>query len=181
MLTRDSYVALLQKRAAEAESSIPDVNSNDDALEDFKKIQTDSREFLHGLFNHASAVESQQSAEAKKIWSGTDGTKVSGNPLMKVAMRQYFQSVLLENGLMKTASPFQKELAFNSFFDELEKIAGAGLPGGSLPGSNQALALASRNKMRATMPPKVWDLSGPAKSMGIGPKPPMGSGTTLNK
>lgn len=122
MLTRDLYIAFLEKRASE-ESSIPPNDSAAATTDEFESNQKDQNAFLHANFSRASSVQAQQTAEAKKIWSDVDGKKISGNPLMKVAMRNVFNNAVYNTHILKEASPIHCEMAFQSFCDELEKIA----------------------------------------------------------
>lgn len=124
MLTRDSYVALLEKRASAEvgpETSVPANDSAEATNAEVAKTRADDHTYLSGLFTKAEAVQSDQSSTMKHLFPGAEGTKVYGNPFIKAA----FYRGIRERNLLKTASPIHCELAFNSFCDELEKIASA--------------------------------------------------------
>lgn len=130
MTTLDNYVALLEKRAtSEAEvlhDSVPPNDSAEATTQEYNKNMADNRQYLHGVFGRAGAVESQQSAMVGKLFSNVPKGAISGHPLMKVASREPFFEVVQRNGnFMKTASPFHLEVAYNAFCDELTKIATA--------------------------------------------------------
>jgi len=122
MFTRDPYVAILEKRASEdsPQTSIPENDSAAATIAEYKAIQEDSRQFLHDTFGRAAAVQENQSAEMKKLLPGLDGEKITGNPLLKMA---FHQALIASPNMQKLASPIHLELSFQSFCDELEKIA----------------------------------------------------------
>lgn len=124
MITRDAFVAALEKRAFEAPESIPANDSAQATVEQISKNRDDNRDYVHGIFSNAGAVQTQQTEEAKKLFPSTEGTKFSGNLLMKVARNTFF-SVMGQGNFLKTASPMHIELAYTAFTDELEKIATA--------------------------------------------------------
>ncbi len=172
MLTRDSYIALLEKRAS-MESSIPPNDSAAETHEEFKKNQADNREYLHSIFNTAGAAADNMQNIKKSFGDLSDKT-VIGHPLLKVANREFFFSTMQSNELLKTASPLHIEVAFSAFCDELEKIA-------ALKPQNLA-QVAAKNRVAMSRPAKAWDLSSPASSMGAAAKPtlPQGSGTSVH-
>lgn len=127
MTTRDAYVALLEKRAtSEGDALHEAIPSNDSAEsidQEHNKNREDHRSYLHSIFSNAGAVQSNQSSELKKMFPGMPSGTTTSNPLIKVAFRHIFLSALDTRNLLKTASPVHLEVAFNAFFDELEKIA----------------------------------------------------------
>ena len=166
MLTRDSYIALLEKRAQE-ESSVPNIDSSGVAENEYEKNLKDSNTILHELFTQATSTESNQSSEAKKLFPGSDHEmhRESGNPLMKVA-KSVFLDIVQSTEFSKTASPLHLELAFGSFCNELAKIAAL---------KPQTMSqLSQKNNIAMKMPPKTWNIGGPAAMGGAG------SGTSLN-
>lgn len=138
-MTRDSYVALLEKRATTDEDvlheAIPSNNSAETADIEHNQNREDHRNYLHSIFSNASRVQENQSSELRKLFPGLSNKTVTSNPLIKVASRQTFITVLQGHGnFLKTAAPLHIEVAFNAFQDELEKISNALSPlgGGSL-------------------------------------------------
>lgn len=127
MTTRDAYVALLEKRATSEgdvlHEAIPSNNSAESIDQEHDKNQEDHRAYLHSIFSNAEAVQSNQSSELKKMFPGMPSGTTTSNPLIKVAFRQIFLDAMDNRNLLKTASPIHIEVAFNAFFDELEKIA----------------------------------------------------------
>lgn len=121
MVTIDTYIALLEKRAMD-ESSVEKIDNAKETVDEYSRNQADSRQQLQGLFNHAGAVSSDLTATAKKVFPNAHGTKISGHPMLKVASRAVFFAAL-EHQHVKIASPLQREVAYHSFCDELEKIA----------------------------------------------------------
>lgn len=123
------YTAFLEKKANAAEGdatheSIPRPDNVESTTTDHDKIMEDSRSYLHSIFSQAEAVQSNQSAELKKMFSLPSSTNtVTSNPLIKVAFRDVFFHTMSDANLLKSASSIHQEVAFNSFFDELEKIA----------------------------------------------------------
>lgn len=121
MLTRDNYIALLEKRAAEETA----VDSQEMALSERNENRSDSRAQLDKLFANTGAVEKNQSKEVSKLFPGKS-EKEPGPILMKIAQRAFDQAVLrAEGGVLKTASAEYRAVAFRSFCSELEKIASA--------------------------------------------------------
>lgn len=144
MLTRDHYIAVLEKRAAEG---FPVPHSNDSAqtaLEEVQDNMGDNRSELKGLFSNASAQQTQASKELNKLFPS--GKRETAAPLLKLAARR----ALTETALLKEASPQYMEVAFRSFERELEKIAV--LQGQTLP------QLQYKN-MVAAEHPHVYDVS----------------------
>ena len=117
MLTRDSYIAILEKRAS-AEDSQDNV---DVANKEVSSIKSDSRDYLGGLFSRASDVQNNQSKTVSKLFPG-NSKKEYGTVLMKTAHTVFIES-MVGRGLLKTASPAYTEVVFRGFCDELEKIA----------------------------------------------------------
>lgn len=180
MLTRDYYVALLEKRASEnLPDEAPGVNpppvldSAQVTTNEHNKNLADNREYLHGIFPNAGEVESNQSATMKKLFNNLPKDTITSNPLIKVA-REMFFGAIESGGLMKTAAPIHREVAFSAFCDELEKIA-------ALQTQNLA-QVAAKNRVAMSRPAKAWDLSSPASAAGAGAKPsvPQGSGTSVH-
>lgn len=171
MLTRDPYVALLQKRAAE-ESSIPSNDSAEATYQEYSKNMEDNRQYLHGLFDQAGSVQSHQTSEIKKLFPSAEGQKISGHPLLKVATDRTVFFVAVEQGqLLKTAAPIHLEVAYQAFMDEIEKIA-------ALKTQNAA-QVAKKNQIAMARPAKAWNIS----PMSVAGKATAGAGTgtTLNK
>lgn len=128
MTILDAYAALFQKLAAD-ESSIPENDSAAATVAEYQRIQEDSRNFLHETFSNAASVQSNQGSEIGKLFSGPNGTKISGNPLLKLAsdgeiLDELWQGVV-QNQPEKLAQPLYLELQYRSFRDELEKIGSA--------------------------------------------------------
>ncbi len=171
MLTRDSYVALLEKRAADAaESAIEPTDSAQLTTQQYRENMADSREYLHGAFSQAGAVEGNQSATVKKLFNNIPSGAIVGTPLMKVARAIFDEAV--EKGVIKTASPIHAEVAYRSFIDELEKIAAL---------KPQTLTqVAAKNQTAMRLPQKTWDLSSPMAAAGSAALP-QGSGTSVNQ
>jgi hypothetical protein len=174
MLTRDTYIALLEKRAmAEMErdgapTTIPPNDSREEAMAEASRIKGDNRKYLGELFNNAGEVEREMTSAADKIWGeGIDGERQSSNPFIKMA-RQIFLAAMDEAPLLKTASPIHAELAFNSFLDELSKIAAL---------KPQTLAQLQTKNQVAMQNPKTWHIGGPA---GAGGAAAAGSGTSVH-
>lgn len=127
MTTRDAYVALLEKRATSEgdvlHEAIPSNDSAESIDQDHNKNREDHRTYLHSIFSNAEAVQSNQSSELKKLFPGMPSGTTTSNPLIKIAFRQVFIGALGNGNFLKAASPIHIEVAFNAFFDELEKIA----------------------------------------------------------
>jgi len=117
MITRDSYIAKLEKRAMETDLEVDPVKNVESQ---YHKNMEDNRSTLTTLFSRAGDVQTNQSAEARKLFPGAEGQKESGNPLMKVARAQFMEAVS-----NKDLSPIYKELAFQSVCDEMQKLAKA--------------------------------------------------------
>ncbi len=121
MLTRDFYIATLEKRAAETTPA----DSAEMAQQQYDATVKDDRSTLREYFDGAGTVERQQGQAVGKYFPGKHKgvEKVYGGPLLKVA-RQLFNEVWpqVEDGLMKTASPQYREIVFRSFYNELEKL-----------------------------------------------------------
>lgn len=142
MSIRDYYLALIEKTANAAEGdgeheSIPKPDNIQSATTDHDRIMEDSRYYLHSLFSQAGAVQSNQSAELKKMFSMPAST-ITSNPLIKVAFRDAFFNALNNAPVLKTASSIHREISFNSFIDELEKIGGLS-PAKALPDVSRAV------------------------------------------
>lgn len=128
MLTRDSYIALLEKRAS-AESSIPPNDSAEATTQEHNNNKEDNRQYLHSIFPNAAEVQSNQSATIKKLFSETSGKTITSNPLLKLGSavfktisREPFINAINETSFFKNASPLYIELAYGAFCNELEKI-----------------------------------------------------------
>lgn len=178
MLTRDQYVALLEKRASEhldpLHESIAPNDSAELMTQQQNQVHADDRDYLHSVFAHAAAVQNNQSSELKKLFPGMHASShpdshkrdvVTSSPLIKVA-RDTFFAAIEETNFLKTASPFHLELAYRSFVEELEKIAAAAQTPPKKP-------------LNYGRPTKVWDLS--AQAGHVAPAAAVGTGTTLNK
>jgi hypothetical protein len=153
MLTRDFYIATLEKRAAEEAPN----DSQETALSEFASNMKDNRAYLTGIFDNAGAVEKTDSREAGKLFPGKT-EKESGYVFMKVA-RALFDEALVNaetNGLLKTASPAYREVAFHAFCEELEKIAVVAAPSVA---AHQATLRAGTTGMGAA--PKTWHIPDP--------------------
>lgn len=156
MLTRDSYIAILEKRA----SSEGPIDNVDVAMKEVNSIQNDDREYLGGLFTKAHDVEKGQSKMVSKLFPG-DSKKEPGAVLMKTAHYEAFIEAMGEHELLKTASPAYNEVVFRGFCDELEKIAALKPP--------NAAAVAAKGALRQRVSgDKVWDLSRNAGAAGLG-------------
>lgn len=121
MLTRDHYIAILEKRASDEASSAAEI-ANKEVVDNTK----DNRTYLGGLFDNTSSVEKHQTKQVGKLFSGKGVEQEPGGQFLKVA-RVIFDDAMLsahKEGLMKTASPAYREVAFHSFCQELEKIGG---------------------------------------------------------
>lgn len=127
MSLRDYYEAWVEKTAnaaegdslAEAESP---PNNAQSTTADHHRIMEDDRNYLHSIFSQAGAVQSNQSAEIKKMFSLPHDT-VTSHPLIKTAYREIFFEAAEDVPFLKTASAVHREVAFNAFIDEIEKIA----------------------------------------------------------
>ena len=127
MTTRDAYVALLEKRASSEgdalHESVPQVNNEQVAVQELGQNQEDNRAYLHSIFSQAGAVQNNQSAELKKLFPNMPSGTTTRNPLIKVAGRGAFFSLMQNHGkFMKVASPIHREVTFNAFCDELGRI-----------------------------------------------------------
>lgn len=127
MTTRDAYVALLEKRATSEgdvlHESIPPNDSYDAANQEHRKNQEDHRTYLHSVFSNAEAVQTNQSAEVKKLFNNIPSGASTSNPLLKVARAPFFAALEAHGNFVKSASPIHREVVFSAFCDELEKIA----------------------------------------------------------
>jgi hypothetical protein len=92
------------------------------AVSDLNRNMSDNRATLTGLFDNADAVASNQSAHVNKLFPDVHGTREYNHPLLKAAKAQFMESVS-----DKDMAPLYKELAFQSFCDEIEKIAFIGI------------------------------------------------------
>src|ERR1051325_5766123 len=119
VLTRDSYIAALEKRAT---SDLPNymVDNRAVAQEEHRTNQSDSRGQLVELFSNAKNVEKGDSKLMSKLWPAK-GEKDTSNPLIKVA-RSAFHKAIQDTAFFKTASAHYMGVALRSFEDELEKI-----------------------------------------------------------
>lgn len=127
MTVRDAYMAFLEKKAASEgdtlHEAIPPNDSEQTASQEHARNQEDHRAYLHSIFSNADAVQNNQSADIRKLFDNIPKDITSSNPLLKVAFREVFFGALPNGNFLKTASPVHIEVAFNAFFDELEKIA----------------------------------------------------------
>lgn len=156
MLTRDSYIAILEKRAT-AEGPVDNVEA---AMKEVSSIQSDDKAYLGGLFTRADDVEKNQSKTISKLFPG-ESKKEPGAVLMKAAHYEAFVAAMGEHELLKTASPAYNEIVFRGFCDELEKIAALKAP--------NAAAVAAKGALRqAVSGDKVWDISRSAGAAGLG-------------
>jgi hypothetical protein len=126
MNVQDWYIKVLEKKAAE-EGVMLDYSTDNEAVAnaEVKDNQGDQRSELTSLFSKAKGVEAADSKLIRKDFpkaKKTEGTMTS-NPLMKVAMQQAYFGGLRETELLKMASLDFIKVAFQSFHDELEKIA----------------------------------------------------------
>lgn len=133
-LTRDDYIACLEKRATAEDNQ-------DVALGELAANRTDSRAQLGHLFDQAGASEKGQSKQIAKLFPGKE-EKESGHVLLKVA-RELFDTAfdcLEGEGHFKTAAANYREIVFRGYVDELAKIgAWAGAQGGMLQKALQGL------------------------------------------
>lgn len=127
MFTRDAYVALLEKRATDTESSVEPNDSAEATAMEYRKNLEDNRQYLHGIFPNAGEVQANQSATIKKLFDNLPSGTIVGTPLLKVARAVFFEAI--SQGHVKTASPIHAELSYRAFCDELEKIANLGAMG----------------------------------------------------
>lgn len=166
MLTRDSYVALLEKRAADtAESSIEPNDSAEATAIEYRKNMEDNRQYLHDIFPNAGEVQANQSATIKKMFDNIPSGAIVGTPLLKVARAVFFEAI--NRGHVKTASPIHAELSYRAFCDELEKIANLAGMGAGGAGGMAAPAAAATQGMKAPMAPSsAGGMSGASGSMG---------------
>jgi hypothetical protein len=131
MTTNDSYVALLEKRASAdgygPHESVPSEYNNgaDVSTSEHEANKEDHRAYLHSIFSQAGAVQSNQSAELKKLFPNMPKDTIVSNPLIKVGRNTFFAALHGYDGTMKVASSIHREIAFKAFCDELEKIAAA--------------------------------------------------------
>lgn len=170
MLTRDTYIAILEKRAAEERM----VDNQDVAHDEYAANMDDNRTYLKDIFDNAKSVEQNQTKHVGRLFPGKS-KKESGQVLLKVA-RQLFDAALenVPDGLVKTAEPHYREAAFRSFVSELEKIA-------ALKGQTLS-QVAAKNQIAMSRPAKVWSIgegSGMSGALGAAKKAlPEGSGTS---
>ncbi len=127
MLTRDSYIALLEKRASD-ESSIQPNDSAEATVQEHNRNKEDNRQYLHGIFPNAGEVQTEQGRDVRKLFSSIPSHAITSNPLLKLALlkeasRDTFFGAFQRANLLKTASPLYLELAYGAFTNELEKIA----------------------------------------------------------
>lgn len=127
MTTRDSYIALLEKRAASngdaLSHSAPPTDSVEASTKDHNANKADHNAYLHSIFSQAGAVQSNQSTELKKLFPNMPNGTIVSNPLIKVGRDTFFAALNHHGNSMKIASPIHIEIAFNAFCDELDKIA----------------------------------------------------------
>ncbi len=120
MLTRDAYIAILEKRA-HSEFPVPHENdSHAAALQEVSSNMSDNRSTLKGLFDNAGAVQTQQGKELNKLFPGKTKKEAVG-PLLKLAAAH----AMTQLPFFKTASPYYIDVALSSFEREVEKIASA--------------------------------------------------------
>lgn len=127
MTTRDAYVAILEKRAASEgdvlHESISPNDSYDTANQEHRRNQEDHRAYLHSVFSNAGSVQTNQSAEIRKLFNNIPSGASSSNPLIKIARDPFFAALEEHGNLVKAASRVHREVAFSAFCDELQKIA----------------------------------------------------------
>ena len=123
MLTRDHYIAILEKRAAD--ESAASYDAVEVADKEIASNSQDNKAYLGTLFDNTSSVQRHQTKQLDKLLPGKT-PKETAAPLIKAAARELFDSALSEAGLLKTASPAYREVAFRSFCSELEKLGMTG-------------------------------------------------------
>lgn len=126
MSLRDYYEALVEKtaNAAEGDSLVEAVsppNNVQSTTADHRRIMEDDRNYLRAVFSRAGDVQNTHSAEVKKMFSLPHET-ITSNPLIKIAYREVFFDAVEDVPFLKTASAVHREVAFNAFIDEIEKI-----------------------------------------------------------
>ena len=130
MRVHDWYMQTLEKRAAE-EGVMLDYSTDNEAVAnaEVKANQGDQRAELSPLFANTAQVGKDESKLLRKNFPEAKKAKdtMTGNPLVKVALQQSFFDGLRDTDLLKMASLDYIKVAFQSFHDELEKIA-AGMP-----------------------------------------------------
>lgn len=185
MLTRDRYIALLEKRASydgtnPLTESIPYNDSAQYAKQEHDANMSDSRADLKNYFNRADDIERNNTSEVRKLFDMPGKDIRVNHPLMKVARDVFFDALSRQGNFMKTATPIHLELAYKSFTDELEKIAAhkqAAAPrifgGGGMAPARPALA--NRAARMASSPAAA---AGSGTTLNQSPR--VGSGTTLN-
>ena len=125
MVTRDMYVTMLEKRASDGIDIFSGVDNQEVANKEHASNILDQRSEVSSLFASADkASKDMTSVLAKALPKAkkTEGT-TSSSTLMKVAMNTAFFDGLRETGLLKTASPEYIRATYNSFNEELGKIA----------------------------------------------------------
>lgn len=118
MLTRDSYIAILEKRAEEEKKPVDNVEDADKAK---ASIFSEDRSYLGHLFDGTGEVEKSQTQLMNRLFPGSS-KKESGTPLIKTA-HDIFTQAVFGHELLKHASPAYLEVAYRGFCNELEKIA----------------------------------------------------------
>jgi len=125
MRVQDWYIQTLEKRAAEEAALDYDVDSQAVANSQVRDNQTEQKAYLDGLFGNAKDVGKDETKLIKAEFPSAqkiEGT-MAGNPLVKVGMQQVFFEGLRKTDLLKMASLDYIKMAFQSFNDELAKIA----------------------------------------------------------
>jgi hypothetical protein len=178
MLTRNDYIAILEKKAEDTVHT----DSQEAAIKDYESNMSDNRTYLKGLFDQAGAVEKDESKQISKLFPGKED-KESGHVFLKVA-RQLFDSAFdaVEVGYVKTSAAPYKEVAFRGFINELEKTGaidsafhqaalqkGQPMPGAKA-GPTALDKLTAQNKIRQSMSTgRVWDATkGTSAGGGLG-------------
>jgi hypothetical protein len=129
-LTRDHYIYSMTKQASDELGPDYGVDNAVQANKEHTQNQGDTRTTLRGLFANAGAVESGNSRTVDSLLPRGGASRETSNPLMK--------------------------LAFQSFLDELQKIAGSIASGikqvtnESILGKMQALTAARQGVVRAS-------------------------------
>lgn len=126
MLTRDSYIAILEKRASD-ETSIPLNDSAEATIQEHNRNKEDNRQYLHDVFSNAGEAQSEQGKDVRKLFANATSRTITSNPLLKLAhsknaIRESFFGAFQNASILKTAAPIYLELAYSSFNNELEKI-----------------------------------------------------------
>lgn len=154
MLTRDFYIATLEKRASDTPADSAEL-----IQQQYDASIKDDRAALGQYFDNAGSIQKEQGRTVDRLFPGKSKSveKVYGGPLLKVARELFNQAwPEIEGGLMKTAEPSYREIAFRAFAEEIEKIAA--------PAKGQTLSqLTSRNAIRQQSAPTYQ--IGAAKAM----------------